>query len=240
MVTAESPPPEPDKTLIASTMTTDGKAQARDPLLKIAHDPSIPAATVATPLGTLSVLPPELRDEIYRLLCRDTYYCISKPRFDFRKSRRPWSFRHLSDLNMTGSSKSIRQEYLAVLHAEAVFSIQEPSLIGWTGLKWDEIPFVDQVQKVEIIDYPDVEVVGDWLCYRDSIDLCEENERLSKKGALEPSLGPSTMSEERLGRAIHWEIKFHPREYSTKTTNSGAGANQVVKAKEEFPGIDNS
>ncbi len=342
MVKAETPPPQPDKTLIASTMATDDKAQAGDLLLRIANDPSIPAATVATPLGTLSILPPELRDEIYRLLCSDTYYRISKRKWNISRSHRPWSVRHHSDLNMTGSSKSIRQEYLAVLHAEAVFSIQESDNLGWKRLTRDEIPFVDQVQKVEVIDYPDDGVQYDWLCYREGDDIREENEQLfrkgaepfslfietgiprkiciirlviempkailiihspffdairrltdfktltleidsflrdphrhdfwssdselsydeltayiggdsshmdhagavkviaeSMKGALEPSLGPSTMSEERLEKVIHWEIKFHPRDYSAKTTNSGTGANQVVKAKEEFPGINN-
>ena len=35
MVTAEARPPEPDKTLMASTMATDGRAQAHDLLLKL-------------------------------------------------------------------------------------------------------------------------------------------------------------------------------------------------------------
>ncbi len=298
MATAETPPPEPDKTLITSTMTTDGKAQARDVFLKIAHDPSIPAATVATPLGTLSRLPPELRDEIYRLLCSDTYYRVSIKKVRIHRSHRPWSVRHHSDRNMTGLSKSIRQEYLAVLHAEAIFSIQESDFLEWTELTRDRIPFLDQVQKVEIIDYPDCAVQCDWLYYREGDDIREENQKLvnkgaeplslfigtgilrnnciirliiempkavliihspffdairrltdfktltleidsfrdrclddewsdeliyvgggssqmdhagavnviagSMKGALEPSLGPSTMSEERLGRDIHW------------------------------------
>lgn len=62
----------------------------------------------------------------------------------------------------------------------------------------------------------------------------------SMKGALEPSLGPSTMSEERLEHAIRWEITFHPRDYLAKKTKTEADANQVVKAQEEFPGISKS
>ena len=38
-------------------MATDSEFQARDPFLTSAHHLSIPASTIATPLGSLSILP---------------------------------------------------------------------------------------------------------------------------------------------------------------------------------------
>ena len=96
---------------------------------------------------------------------------------------RPWRSVHLSDPKMTGSSKSIRQEVLAVLHAEAIFSMQASHFDGWEGLTRDDIPFIDQVQKVEILDYPDRAVLSDGTCYREFYETREENKKLSKKGA---------------------------------------------------------
>lgn len=130
------------------------------------------------------MLPRELRDEIYKLLCSDTYYSISKHlKMKIGGRHRPWSSRHLSDLKMTGLSKCIRQEYLAILHAEAIFSAQKSNFYKLEGLTRDDIPFVDQVQKVEILEYPDEGVLSDQLCYREGEDIRETNEELFKKGA---------------------------------------------------------
>ncbi len=298
-------------------MATDSEAQAHDPVLISAHHLSTPASTVATPLGTLSTLPPELRDEIYKLLCSDAYYSISvHPKFLNLKipKRRQRTPRRLPELGMTVLSKSIRQEYLAVLHAEAIFTMPESQLFLGRDLTRVDVPFVDQIQKVEISDYPDDLVRCDYLCYNEGINIHEANEKLlekeaksfslfigtgiprnvcvvrlvietpkiilitqsplfdairrltefqtltleidgpefhsdfyyyfsgalsvmaeSMKNALEPSLGPSVVSEERLQKFIRWKIKFRPRDYLAKKTRSEAGAGgQVVEAKEDL------
>ena len=131
------------------------------------------------------MLPRELRDEIYKLVCNNTYYSMCKhPKMKYYRSPRvQWSPRHLSDLGMAGSSMSIRQEYLAVLYAEAILIMEKSQFWGWKNLTRDHIPFVDQVQKVEILDYPDDGALSNWLCYREGEDIRERNEVLLKKGA---------------------------------------------------------
>ncbi len=176
-------------------MATESEAQARDPFLISAHHLSTPASTVATPLGTLATLPPELRNEIYKLLCSDAYYSISvHPRFPKLEipKRRQRTPRRLPNLKMTGLSKSIRQEYLAVLHAEAIFTMPESQLYLGRDLARVDVPFVDQIQRVEISEYPDELVRCDWLCHREGIDIHKENEKLLKKEAKSFSLFSGT------------------------------------------------
>ncbi|CAF9925720.1 hypothetical protein IMSHALPRED_006766 [Imshaugia aleurites] len=110
-----------------------------------------PFSTTPTHLGTLSILPRELRDQIYSYICSDDYYYVHHSgkwvtQTDFRST-------HLA-LTMRNLSSVIRQEYLS----QVIFHISDHpgELDGrrlWVPSKKDwprnSIPFIDLIQKVE-------------------------------------------------------------------------------------------
>ena len=113
----------------------------REPTVEPAVKSCVSGSTVPTSLGTLSILPRELRDEIYRYLIRTKYYIDNRP---FQPRDEGGAIKVM--LNM---SKSIRQEILAVIAAEASFELLDASpgeMERWTR---EDILFIDQIQKIE-------------------------------------------------------------------------------------------
>ena len=106
---------------------------------------------VLTLLGTLSILPRELRDGIYRHVHNHRYYLTPYPRTS-RLKWQPYDNAVLS-LSMLAVSKTIRQEFLAIIHAEGEFIIwEEPFVKEWFPRAWtrNDIPFIRQIQNVEL------------------------------------------------------------------------------------------
>lgn len=104
------------------------------------------------PLGILSTLPRELRDEIYRLVYNHIYYLTPYP----KASRLKWQSydETVLSLSMLAVSRSIRQEFLAILQAEGEFIVwEEPFAKKWFPRAWarDDIPFIRQIQNVEFL-----------------------------------------------------------------------------------------
>ena len=91
---------------------------------------------------------------------------------------------------MKALSRSIRQEFLAILHAEDIFSIydarysyrdEEMWLFGKVSCTRDDIPFIDQIQNVEI--HARLYAESDIYCAKYKIDPHEANGYLSTRGA---------------------------------------------------------
>lgn len=101
-----------------------------------------------TPLGILSTLPRELRDEIYRHLHDHRYY-FHNP--DYRK----WRSMDRQSLPTMRLSKVIREEFLAILFAEADFCLSDSGFRGRREANsrtetWirDDLLYIDRIQNV--------------------------------------------------------------------------------------------
>ena len=112
-------------------------------------NPRPTASDAPTPLGTLSILPRELRDEIYRHVHDHEYYTSNFMGENCGK----WRSRNDESLGlpMMTLSKSIRQEFLAVLCGKAVFVLDSTGRAGETTWERKRIPFVDQILNVRYI-----------------------------------------------------------------------------------------
>lgn len=166
----------------SSTKSTNREAHAINGSLKPhppkpSLNPQTPASTTPTPLGTLSVLPRELRDEIYSHVCEREY---EFGRFSDRLHRK-WHSNGNTDLPMLTLSKTIREELLAVLHAEAVFSIRSARYFQNKAWTRNDIPFIDHIQRVGLSTA--VCALSDEHCNESMLDLREANEQLSKMRA---------------------------------------------------------
>ncbi len=106
-----------------------------------------PISTPLTPLGTLSLLPRELRDEIYSHLCKHSFYFNSWPKYHSKWESKDVTPHHLS---MSAVSKHIRHEFLPIVYAEAVFTILDECLLGECVWARHDIPFVDHIQNLEL------------------------------------------------------------------------------------------
>ena len=134
-------------------MPSENKDRSSIPLaLELPPNPRSTASNTPTPLGTLSTLPRELRDEIYGHLHEQTYHISLYPQktdFKWRSVRN-----NTDELPMITLSKAIHQEYLAVLFGKAVFVLGNVDRKG--GAMWEsgEIPFIDQIQNVRYTASP--------------------------------------------------------------------------------------
>lgn len=134
------------KESLSSIMSTNDEGSApKFTALVPASNPRMPASTCPTPLGTLSILPREVRDEIYRHVCGHKYYLTSP--FDPGPYFK-WRTNDLATLPTVAPSKIICQEFLAALFAETIFGIHDTACIGNKPWRRDEIPFIDQVQNI--------------------------------------------------------------------------------------------
>ena len=106
-----------------------------------------------TPLGTLSVLPRELRDEIYsHHLYNHSFYFNSWQKYPHSKSHCKWLSTDVTPhrLSMSAVSKHIRQEFLIIVYAEAVFTIRDEYLLSDYVWERHDIPFIDHIQNLEL------------------------------------------------------------------------------------------
>ncbi|KAF6239879.1 hypothetical protein HO173_002426 [Letharia columbiana] len=78
-------------------------------------------------------------------------------------------------------SKTIREELLAVLHAEAVFSIRSARYFQNKAWTRNDIPFIDHIQRVGLSTA--VCALSDEHCNESMLDPREANEQLSKMRA---------------------------------------------------------
>ena len=128
----------------------DKGREFKAPVLVPWPNPSPSASDTATPLGTLSILPRELRDEIYWYLHDYEYWLrdsVYKPRCkwwsrDFGSYRLPMA---------TLLSKAIRQEFLAALCGKAVFRLHDFTGTRGCITKREHIPFINQILNVDTV-----------------------------------------------------------------------------------------
>ncbi len=101
-----------------------------------------------TPLGTLSVLPRELREEIYSHLCNHNFYFNSSRKYPHSK----WQSKDVTahHLSMSAVSKHIRQEFLIIVYAEAVLIFRDECLLSDYVWQRQNISFVDHIQNLEL------------------------------------------------------------------------------------------
>ena len=107
------------------------------------------ASTTPTPLGTLSTLPRELRDEIYGHIHDHEYYTSNPMGEDCRK----WRSRRNRSLGLPLMilSKAIREEFLAILFDKAVFVLRKTGRARGAICKREQIPFIDQILNVGFV-----------------------------------------------------------------------------------------
>ncbi len=111
-------------------------------LLKTTSHPAIPIPAPLTPLGTLSILPRELRDEIYRNVCnQDGSYWFNTLQGHEPSDCRKWDIENLSMLQVC---KVIRKEFLSVLCSEGVFEIS----CHYNEIRSSDIPFVKDISNL--------------------------------------------------------------------------------------------
>ena len=128
--------------------STSDDLTSRVPPLEPSPDPHSTASSMPTPLGTLSTLPRELRDEIYGYVHDHVYY-TSVSMYDGGKWR---SLENKSSgLSMMKLSKAIRQEFLTVLYAQAVFVLEGFERFDGTAWEREKIPCIDQIMNVRYI-----------------------------------------------------------------------------------------
>ena len=122
---------------------------SKPPALEPPPNPRSTASDAPTPLGTLSTLPRELRDEIYGHVNDHEYYTSDSMRENCGK----WRSRKDKSLGlpMMMLSKAIRQEFLAVLCGKAVFMLENADRAGGTPWERKRIPFVDHILNVRYV-----------------------------------------------------------------------------------------
>ena len=109
------------------------------------HSPAGRGSTAASALGTLSVLPRELRDEIFRLLAPDkisiSWYWHTKDGFNYMEENvRHAIGRYSSVLQI---SKSIREEALQVLYTHGTVSFNAHLVLHTRNPSYDSIGLRD-------------------------------------------------------------------------------------------------
>ena len=104
------------------------------------------ASNAPTPLGTLSTLPRELRDQIYGHVHNEVYHISNSSHVSNLKWRSLGQYGY--ELPMLKLSKAIRQEFLAALFDKAVFMVDNVGCTCGTAWKRKQIPFIDQILNV--------------------------------------------------------------------------------------------
>lgn len=134
-------------------MPSENKGNALEPpALEPPLDPRPTPSITPTPLGTLSTLPRELRDEIYGHVISQTYNSTIHP----LDANLKWSgYAHWSEeLPTIQLSKAIRQEFLTILFSKTEFIFDYLSPARMTVWKREGSPFIDQILSVAFIIYP--------------------------------------------------------------------------------------
>ena len=140
------------------------------------HD--LPPSKLPTPLGALAILPRELRDEIYRHFCNQTYYFDGESVLPCRRQFPSGRFsKWYSIKNITTLSTTIRREFLAILHANAVFKFAVPIGESSKTRTRNDIPFVDQIKSVRWILY--MWIMSDKTCIKHNVPYDHLNRRIS-------------------------------------------------------------
>ena len=139
---------------------------------------AIVTSNAPTPLGALSILPRELRDEIYGYFCDENYYYDGESVLPCREwTPTGHSGTWYSIIDMATLSKTIRREFLAVLHANAVFNFDVPiGEVSKTQTR-NDIPFVDNIKNVRWILY--LWIMSDTFCTKHNIPYDHLNRRIS-------------------------------------------------------------
>ena len=140
------------------------------------HD--VLTSKLPTPLGALAILPRELRDEIYGHFCNENNYFDGESVLPCKKwilveHSGPWH----SIRDMVALSTTIRREFLAVLHANAVFDFDVPmGEVSKTRTR-NDMPFVDGIKNVRWILH--LWIMSDTFCTKHDIPYEHLNERIS-------------------------------------------------------------
>ena len=122
-------------------MSTNNEAYVSESPLELDISPSTHASTAPTPLGILGVLPLELRNKVY------SHLYVRYIRL-YQRSSHMWNHMDDADIPMKRVSKRVREEFLDVLYAEAVFIIDDFDLPITERTDY-RILYIDQIQNLE-------------------------------------------------------------------------------------------
>ncbi len=117
-------------------------------------------------LGTLSILPRELRDEIYSHMCNQTCpYRFVEPACWLTGLK--WDGKGRSMLEV---SKAVRKEFLTVLYSKGVFEMDQHSVLPYT--QRSDIPFFNDISNIQSsLDLADILYEAELLLESDSGEL---------------------------------------------------------------------
>ena len=142
------------------------------------HSHDLLTSKLPTPLGSLAILPRELRDEIYGHFCKRYYYFDGESVLPCRRQFPTGRFSTWHSIkNMTTLSTTIRREFLAILHANAVFKFAVPIGESSKTRTRNDIPFVDQIKNVRWILY--MWIMSDKTCIKHDVPYDHLNRRIS-------------------------------------------------------------
>ena len=118
---------------------------------KVCANP-IPKPAALAPLGTLSILPRELRDHIYNYVCKQKYRCrfVNKSRYGLRER---WT---QCGHPMVRVCKAVRDEYHGFLFSRKFFELEHSLFSFWTQdrqirYQRSDIPFLDDISMVRLV-----------------------------------------------------------------------------------------
>ena len=130
---------------ISSTMPSNREAREKElpPLLpKDTSELAVSKAFNLESLGTLSILPRELRDEIYSHMCNQTCpYRFVKPACWLTGLKWDGKGRFMLEV-----SKAVRKEFLTVLYSKGVFEMDQHSVLPYT--QRSDIPFFNDISNI--------------------------------------------------------------------------------------------
>ena len=146
--------------------------------------PHTAESTVPTSLGTLSVLPRELRDEIYKHVWGFRWHFFPNPS-EFYRNR---TSKHDSDLPMIKLSKATRHEFLTAFYAEVILSVHDEESRGESTSPRGEMRYTpDDIAKFGKVQKLEVSAMlysrSDHYYKRIGWDRLAENKRLSERRA---------------------------------------------------------
>ncbi len=154
-------------------MYTNNEAYVSAPSLEVGINPSMLTSIAPTPLGTLSVLPLELQNKVY------SHLYVRYIRL-YQRSSHMWNHMDDADIPIKRVSKRVREEFLDVLYAEAVFIIDDYHL-SIRERTDHRILFIDRIQNLKYLASMYLE--SDKASTEDLADLHQVNEALTEKTA---------------------------------------------------------
>ena len=146
----------------------DTKLNAHLP--KEAHNPASSPVSNLESLGLFSILPRELRDEIYGLVCK--FYQFEPPYVASIYKRGGFIKWYGCGLPMLQVSKAVREEFFLIFCSKGIFEFLNPMFVD--KIQPIDIPFVDCISNIKIGTYLVPDGNGCYDRYRGTFSLKPE------------------------------------------------------------------